>query len=41
MSARAWAKGAMVPKSGFEWVEAEGCADLLLKVNTYTCTCMT
>ena len=36
MSARAWAKGAMVPKSGFEWVEADGCADLLLKVHDNT-----
>ena len=36
MSARAWAKGAMVPKSGFEWVEADGCADLLLKVHENT-----
>ena len=34
MSARAWSRGAKVPKSGFEWVEAEGCADLLLKVLT-------
>ena len=35
MSARAWSRGAKVPKSGFEWVEAEGCADLLLKAPTF------